>query len=114
MQLPTPKTPVSKCAALGLYAQTMLGQFPANPVLAALSTTLGGATSALTAAQLAYAEAVVALVVPRVLVRFADHTAGLAVRAPQRAAETADGVKDGKIASAREGLFDSPKDRIRA
>ena len=58
MQLPTPKTPVSKCAALGLYTQTMLAQFPANPALAALSTTIGAATSALTSAQTAYAEAV--------------------------------------------------------
>lgn len=100
MQLPNPKTPVSKCAALGLYTQTMLAQFPANPALAALSTTVAAATSALTAAQTAYAEAVVALIAPRVLLRYADHSSDLAVRAVQRAAETADGAKGGKIASA--------------
>jgi hypothetical protein len=100
LQLPTPKTPVSKCAALGLYSQTMLGQFPANAALAALSTTIGAATSALTAAQGAYAEAVTALIVPRVLVRYADYSADLAARAVQRAAETADGAKGGRIASA--------------
>jgi hypothetical protein len=100
LQIPTPRTPVSKCAALGLYAQTMLGQFPANPALAALATTIGAATSALTAAQHAYAEGVVALIAPRVLVRYADHSSDLAVRAVQRAAETADGMKGGKIAAA--------------
>jgi hypothetical protein len=100
LQIPTPKTPVSKCIALGLYAQSMLGLFPANPALTALSTTIGAATSALTAAQNAYAEAVIALVVPRVLVRYADYSSDMAVRASQRAAETADGIKGGKIGGA--------------
>lgn len=100
LQIPTPRTPVSKCVALGLYSQAMLGLFPANPTLAALSTTLGSATSALTAAQGAYAEAVLVLIAPRVLVRFADYSSDIAVRASQRAAETADGVKGGKIGGA--------------
>ena len=100
LQIPTPKTPVSKCIALGLYSQSMLGLFPANPALAALSTTISTATSALAAAQGAYAEAVLALIAPRVLVRFADYSSDMAVRASQRAAESADGMKGGKIGGA--------------
>jgi len=78
----------------------MLALFQANATLTALSTKMGAATGALAAAQGAYAEAVVALIVPRVLVRFADHVSDAAVRATHRAAEAADGGKGGKIAGA--------------
>lgn len=100
MQIPTKKTPVSKCVELGTYSQAMLAKFPANTVLTALSTKVATATTALSGAQQAYAAAVLALIVPRVNVRFADHSSDAAVRASMRSAETADGVKGGKIASA--------------
>lgn len=100
MQRPTPKTSVSKCIALGMYAQGMLAQFPDNPVLAELAATLGAATAALSAAQGTYAAAVLAIIAPRVKVRFADYSSDKVVRSVQRAAETADDGKNGKIASA--------------
>lgn len=100
MQLATPKTSVSKCIALGMYAQAMLAKFPENPVLVELSATLTGATAALSTAQSTYTQAVVALIPPRVAVKYADYVSDKVVRAAQRAAETADGEKNGKVAAA--------------
>jgi len=100
MQLPTSKTTVSKCLQLGFYCQTMLSKFPANVVLVELAAKVGAATSAVSSAQLTYAQAVVAMTVPRVEVKFADYSSDNTVRGTMRAAETADGVKGGKIADA--------------
>lgn len=100
MQLPTPKTPASRCIALGLYSQAMFAKFADNPVLVGLSAAVTSATTGLTSAQSAYAQAVVAIITPRVAVKYADFTSDRAVRAAQRAAETADGEKFGKVATA--------------
>ena len=100
MQVPTKKTPVARSIDLGLYARAMLAKFPQNAVLTKLGTKMGTAIHALDSAQHAYALAVRALIVPRVNVRFADYSSDAAVRATMRAAETADGMKNGKIVSA--------------
>jgi hypothetical protein len=100
MQIPTIKTPVSKCIELGLYAQAMLAKFPANPALTALSAKMGAAATALSAAQSEYAAAILALIAPRVDVKFADYSSDTVVRQTMRSAETADGGKNGKIARA--------------
>src|SRR5688572_22055340 len=100
LQLPTPKTPVSKCIALGLYAPAMLAKFPQNQVLASLATTLTTATTNLAAAQKAHADAVIALIPKRVAVKYADFIADKVVRGLQRQAEIADDKKNGKIGTA--------------
>ena len=100
MQLPTPKTPVSKCIALGMFAEGMFGEIPDNPVLAELSAAVGDVTAGLSTAQSTYAAAVLAIIPPRIKVKYADFISDKVVRSVQRAAETADGEKNGKIAAA--------------
>ena len=99
MQLPTSKTPVSKCIALGKYAATMLGMFSDNAVLTSIAATLTAATNGLDAAQTAYAGSVLSLIAVRVGVKYNDYVSDLAVRALQRQAEVTDGKKAGKVAS---------------
>jgi hypothetical protein len=99
MQLPNPKTPVPRCVDLAAYSARMLGKFKDNAVLTALSAKMSSAGEALAAAQAAYGAAAKALIPARVDVKFADLMADLGVVAGQRAAETADGVKNGPIAS---------------
>lgn len=100
MQTPTSKTPVSKCINLARFAETMFSKFPKNTVLTSLAGTLSGARQALTAAQLAYAEAVSEIVHARAEVRFADYSADRGVRSLMRNAEDTDGHRNGKIATA--------------
>jgi len=100
LQLPTPRTPVSKCIALGLYTAAMLGKFSANPVLGSIAATLTTATNGLTSSQKAYADGVIALIPLRVGVKFVDYRSDKAVRALQRQAEVADDKKAGKIGTA--------------
>lgn len=100
MQLPTPRTPVSRCIALGMYCPAMLAKFPRNAVLGSLASTLGAATGNLDTAQKAYAAAVLALIPKRVAVKYADHVSDKVVRGVQRQAEIADDKKGGKIGAA--------------
>lgn len=99
MQQPTTKTPVSKCVALGRYAAAMLGKFTNKPALLALSASMTAATDPLEAAQGAYAGSVLALILPRVGVRYNDHVSDNVVRALQRNTESFDGKKGGPTAS---------------
>lgn len=99
MQTPTKKTPVSKCINLARFAETMFSKFPKNPALTALTATLAAARGTLTASQDAYAKAISEIVHTRAEVRFADYIADKGVRSAIRAAEDADGRKNGKIVS---------------
>lgn len=99
MQLPTTKTPVSKCVALGRYAAAMLGKFTNKPVLLSLAASMTAATDPLEAAQGAYATSVLALILPRVGVRFNDYSSDNVVRALLRQAEMFDNKKGGPTSS---------------
>ncbi|UQA55928.1 hypothetical protein [Polyangium aurulentum] len=94
------KTPVVKCETLASYAQTILNKFPQNPALTAVAQKLGAAATALAAAQAAYVAAVRDIVTTRAEVKWNDHTSDDGVRKVQRDAESADGHKGGRIASA--------------
>ena len=99
MQLPTSKTPVSKCTALGRFAAAMLGKFTNKPALLSLAASIAAATDSLEAAQGAYAGSVLALVIPRVGVRYNDYVSDNVVRALQRQAEMFDGKRGGATGS---------------
>lgn len=70
MQLPTTKTPVSKCLDLAGYSTRMLARFPANPALAPLGAKMASVAQALSSAQTAYADAVKAILATRVDVKY--------------------------------------------
>jgi hypothetical protein len=77
----------------------MFGKFPQNATLTALAAALKAAREALSSAQHAYAEAVSEIVHARAEVRWADYRADKGVRKTLRAAEDADGNKNGRIAA---------------
>lgn len=99
MQQPTTKTSVSKCIALGRYAAAMLSKFTSKPALLSFATSMTAATDSLETAQGAYAASVLALVFPRVGVRYNDFISDNVVRALQRRAELFDDKTAGPTAS---------------
>jgi len=94
------KTPVAKCEALALYAQIILSKYQQNVALTAVAQKLGVAATALAGAQAAYVAAVRDIVSTRAEVKWSDHVSDDGVRKIQRDAESADGHKGGRIASA--------------
>ena len=99
MQIPTSKTPVSKCLDLGAYSTRMLAKFPANPDLAPLGAKMAAATQALSTAQTAYADAVKAILPTRVDVKLENFVSDRRIRLTQQKAEMADGKRGGAFAA---------------
>ena len=99
MQLPTAKTPVSKCLDLAGYSTRMLAKFPANPDLAPLGAKMASVAQALSSAQTAYADAVKAILPTRVDVKFENFVSDRRIRLTQQKAEMADGKKSGALAT---------------
>ena len=99
MQIPTARTPVSKCLDLAGYSTRMLGKFPQNPALAPLGAKMASAAQALSSAQTAYADAVKAILATRVDVKFENFVSDRRIRLTQQKAEMADGKKGGAIAA---------------
>lgn len=99
MQLPSEKTPVSKCIDLAQHAGRMLGKFTANAALVDLAVRMQAAGGALLDAQQAYEAAVRAILPTRVDVKYIDFVADRLVQRVQRRAELADDRKGGVIAT---------------
>ncbi len=97
MQLPTPNTPVDRCAAASAFTVGALRAYPTMfgapaDVAAKLENFAGSlesSTTALTAAQSAYRTAVLAVVPTRVGVKLVDLRSADVVRSVKRAAEDA-------------------------
>ena len=99
MQLPTAKTPVSKCLDLAAYSTRMLAKFPQNPALAPLGAKMASVAQALSSAQTSYADAVRAILPTRVDVKYENFVSDRRIRLTQQKAEMADGKKGGAIAA---------------
>jgi hypothetical protein len=99
MQIPTSKTPVSKCLDLAGYGTRMLVKFPANAALAPLAAKMQSISQALSNAQDAYADAVKAILPTRVDVKYENFVSDRRIRLTQQKAEMADGKKGGAIAA---------------
>lgn len=99
MQIPTSKTPVSKCLDLATYSVRMLSKFPANAALAPLAESLQAVAETLRVAQTSYAEAVKAILPTRVDVKYEHFLSDRRIRLTQQKAEVADGKKGGEIAT---------------
>ncbi|AKT43147.1 hypothetical protein [Chondromyces crocatus] len=95
MQLPTMKTPVSRCDELAAYTSRMMSKFTQNLVFAQLVTRLDEASAALLASQGAYEDARRATLPTRVDVKYADITADRCIRRLQKKAEYRDTKRRG-------------------
>lgn len=99
MQIPTSKTPVSKCLDLAAYSIRMLSKFPSNETLTPLAQGLQTVAETLMTAQASYAGAVKAILPTRVDVKYEHFLADRRIRLTQQKAEVADGKKGGEIAN---------------
>jgi transcriptional regulator with XRE-family HTH domain len=99
MQIPTSKTPVSKCLDLAAYSVRMLSKFPSNEALAPFAQSLQTLAQTLQVAQASYAEAVKAILPTRVDVKYEHFLSDRRIRLTQQKAEVADGKKGGEIAN---------------
>jgi hypothetical protein len=97
MEIPTSKTPVAKCLALGTYTSQMMGQFSTNSEVTLLAAKLVAARDALATAERNYAAAEADMLSARVGVMFANHVADEGIKQSQRAAELAEGEARGPL-----------------
>jgi hypothetical protein len=100
MQTPGSKTSPDKCIRLSLYAQRMLGKYPQNLVFVDAADKLKVSTDTLDAAQKAYMQAVLDIILARVDLKFADVEADREVSNLQRRTVLADGEAGGPIEAA--------------
>jgi hypothetical protein len=98
-QSPRSTTPVSKCIDLATYSARMLGKFHSNAVLVGLAARMEAAGEALDAAQSVYVNAVKAILLTRVDVKYEDHVSDQRIRALLMKAQLADGKRGGPIAA---------------
>jgi hypothetical protein len=99
MRLPDQSTPVERCLEMAWYTEHMLGKFPENPRLAALSQRMGAGAKTLEAAELAYALGLHNLVRLRLDVDFEDYRSDRRVRRTRKQVEIHDGRQGGRVAS---------------
>ncbi len=98
MQAPTMNTPVSKCVELSTHAARMLGKFTHVPALLELAIKMTAAGAELSAGQVAYEDAVKAILPTRVDVKYENYVSDRRIRLVQQKVEIADGRRFGRIA----------------
>lgn len=97
MQIPSPRTPVSRCLELSLFAKTALTMYREHPPLMALAETLHQSAERLKRAEAELRAAEEPLIVARATVKLEDLKADAAVRSVGRRVEDADGRKGGRF-----------------
>jgi hypothetical protein len=100
MQMPTMKTPVSKCVELAAGSGRMLSKFTGNLVLAQLAARMSAAGQELDAAQQRYVEAVKAILPTRIDVRYENYRSDKRIRRTQTRIEEFEDKKGGRISKA--------------
>jgi hypothetical protein len=99
MIMPNRDTPVPRCLELARYTEHMLGKFPDNPRLVALSARMREGSGALEAAHLAHESEYRVLERVRIDVDFENYLSDARVRRTRKLVELEDGQAGGRIAS---------------
>ncbi len=99
MQVPSEKVPVARCLALAGYSERMLGKFPLNTTLAALSGRMRTNARSLEDTEALLTRRRAEIVLLRVDLRFEDYSSDGRVRRTFKLAEIVDGRSRGRLSS---------------